>query len=163
MLAGAIGGWSVEAGAAPTPTVAQVQAKINQLTSQFDQVSQQLDQGSEQLSSAQQQLKQVTTRWNQAHAQFKAAQTAMAQIAASAYEDTGSTSISGLLTSDDPAAVLQQGSLVLEVASQQDAQARQFLQTASELAGVEQQMQRTETGVAQLNQELTAHKAALQK
>ncbi len=32
------------AGAAPTPTVAQVQARINQLTSQFDKVSEQLDQ-----------------------------------------------------------------------------------------------------------------------
>ena len=47
------------AGAAPKPTVAQVQAKVNQLTSQFDQVSQQLDQVSEQLSAARTRLSQV--------------------------------------------------------------------------------------------------------
>ena len=44
------------AGAAPQPTVTQVQAKINQLTSQFDKVSQQLDQAGQQLSTAQARL-----------------------------------------------------------------------------------------------------------
>lgn len=163
MLAGGIAGWSAVAGAASPPTVAQVQAKINQLTTQFDQVSQQLDQASERLSAAQRQLKQVTGRWTQAHAQFKAAQATMAQIAASAYEDNGATSIAGLLSTDDPGEILKQGSLLLEISSQRDAQTTQLLQTATVLAGVRQQMQRTEDGVAQLSKQLSAHRDALKK
>ena len=47
------------AGAAPQPTVQQVQAKINQLTTQFNKVSEQYDQASQQLSAAKSKLSQV--------------------------------------------------------------------------------------------------------
>jgi peptidoglycan DL-endopeptidase CwlO len=154
---------AVNAGATPTPTIAQVQAKINQLTTQFNKVSEQLDQVDERLKSGQQQLRQVTTKWNRAFAQFKAAQTSMAQIAASAYEDTGSTSISGVLTTNDPALVLQQGSLLLELSNQRDAQAQQLLLAATQLSSVKQELQRTQDGVAQLQHELTSHQNALKK
>jgi cell wall-associated NlpC family hydrolase len=163
VLFGGLVGWGAAAGAAPAPTVAQVQAKINRLTTQFDQVSQQLDQADEQLKTAQQQLRQTTARWTQARTQFKAAQGAMAQIAASAYENSGSTSIAGLLASDDPGVVLKQGSLLLQLSSQQDAQARQLLLTAAQLAGVKERMQRTENGVALLKQQLSSHKDQLGK
>ena len=62
------------AGAAPRPTAAQVQARINQLTTQFDKVSQQLDQAGQQLSAAQSRLVQVRVHLNRANAQFRAAQ-----------------------------------------------------------------------------------------
>src|SRR5919201_6683950 len=100
------------AGAAPKPTVAQVQAKINRLTSQFDKVNQQLDQASQQLSTAQSRLSQVRLQLNEATARFHTAQANVAQAAAAVFEDTGATSIAGVLTSGDPAVVLQQGSLL---------------------------------------------------
>ncbi|HLK00791.1 MAG TPA: NlpC/P60 family protein [Streptosporangiaceae bacterium] len=152
---------AVNAGAAPKPTVAEVQAKINQLTTEFNKVSEQLDQVDERLKSARGQLKTVTIRWKQAYSQFKSAQTSMAQIAASAYEDTGATSIAGVLTTDDPSVVLRQGSLLLELSTQRDAQTQQLLLSANQLSGVKQEMQRTEDGVAQLQQQLNSHKNAL--
>ena len=109
----AIGGLAVfasVAGASPQPTVAQAQAEVNQLTSQYDKVTEQLDQVGEQLSAAQTRLAQVRTAVNHANAQFRAAQTTVAQIAAATFEDTGATSIAGVLTSGDPSVVLQQGS-----------------------------------------------------
>jgi peptidoglycan DL-endopeptidase CwlO len=151
------------AGAAPQPTVDQVQARINQLTSQFDNVSQQLDQASQQLSAAQSRLSQVRVHLNHANAQFQAAQAGVAQNAAAAFEDTGTTSIAGVLTSGDPAVVLQQGSLLMELSGNRNAQTRQLLTDASQLAGVEQQVQRTEAGVAGLQSQLAAHKTALGK
>lgn len=154
---------AVNASAAPRPTVAQVQAKVNQLTTQFNKVSEQLDQASEQLSSAQRQLKQVTARWQHANAQFEAARTVVAQIAASAFENTGSTSIAGVLSSDNPETVLRQGSLLLQMSSTRDAQTQQLLADASQLASVEQQMQRTENGIASLKSELTGRKSSLEK
>jgi peptidoglycan DL-endopeptidase CwlO len=149
------------AGASPQPTVAQVQARINQLTSQFDQVSVQLDQASQQLSAARSKLSQVRVHLNRADAQFQAAQASLAQTAAAAFEDSGATSIAGVLTSGDPSVILQQGSLLMEMSGQRNAQTRQLLADASELAGVEQQMQRTEDGIATLESQLAAQKNSL--
>ena len=162
----AVGGLTVfatGAGAAPEPTVDQVQAKVNQLTSQFNQVSEQLDQAGQQLSSAQSRLAQVRVHLNYANAQFQAAQANVAQTAAAAFEDTGATSIAGVLTSGDASVLLQQGSFLLELSGSRTAETRQLLTDASQLTGVEQEMQRTENGIAQLKNELAAHKNALGK
>jgi len=149
------------AGAAPQPTVAQVQARVNQLTSQFDQVSVQLDQAGQQLSAARTKLSQVHAHLNYATARFRAAQASVAQDAAAAFEDSGATSIAGVLTSGDPSQVLQQGSLLQELAGNRSAQTQQLLGDASQLAGAEQQMQRTEAGIATLASQLTARKNSL--
>jgi len=149
------------AGAAPQPTVGQVQARINQLTSQFDRVSVQLDQASQQLSDAQSKLSQVRVHLNHADAQFQAAEASVAQAAAAEFEDSGATSVAGVLTSGDPSVVLQQGSLLQEMSGQRTAQTQQLLADAGELAGVEQQMQRTEDGIASLKSQLTAQKNSL--
>ena len=160
----AIGGVAVfatQAAASPQPTVAQAQAKVNQLTSQYDQVTEQLDQVGEQLSAAQTRLAQVRADVNHANAQFQAAQTTVAQIAAATFEDTGATSIAGVLTSGDPSIVLQQGSLLLELTGNRDAETTQLLTAASQLASVEQEVQRTENGIATLKTQLADHKNSL--
>ena len=59
VMAGGLALFATGAGAAPQPSVNQVQARINQLTSQFDKVSQQLDQAGQQLSAAQSRLSRV--------------------------------------------------------------------------------------------------------
>jgi cell wall-associated NlpC family hydrolase len=162
----AVGGLAVfatGAGAAPTPTVAQVQAKVNALTTQFDKVSEQLDQAGQQLSAAQSRLAQVKVHLNHANTQFQTAQANVAQNAAAAFEDTGATSMAGVLTSGDPQALLQQGSFLLEISGSRSAQTQQLLSDASQLTGVEQEMQRTETGVATLKNQLAAHKSSLSK
>jgi cell wall-associated NlpC family hydrolase len=162
----AVGGLAVfatGAGAAPQPTVDQVQAKVNQLTSQFDKVSEQLDQAGQQLSTAQTRLSQVRVHLNNANAQFRAAQANVAQNAAAAFEDTGATSVAGVLTSGDPSVLLQQGSFLLELSGSRNAETRQLLADASQLAGVEQEMQRTENGIAALKSQLADHKNSLGK
>jgi cell wall-associated NlpC family hydrolase len=161
VAAGGLAVFAAGAVAAPQPSVDQVQARINQLTSQFDNVSEQLDQAGQQLSTAQSRLSQVRVHLNHANAQFQAAQANVAQTAAAAFEDTGATSIAGVLTSADPSVVLQQGSLLMELSGNRNAQTRQLLSDASELAGIEQQMQRTENGITALKRQLAAHKASL--
>ncbi len=163
VMAGGLAVFATGAGAAPQPTVSQVQAKINQLTSQFDKVSEQLDQAGQQLSAAQAKLGQVRLRLNHANSQFQAAQANMAATAAAAFEDTGATSIAGVLTSGDPSVLLQQGSLLMELSGNQSAQTKQLLTDASQLAGVEQEMSRTETGIAGLKRQLSDHKSSLGK
>jgi cell wall-associated NlpC family hydrolase len=167
LLAGlvAVGGLTYGgiAAAAPQPTVSQVQAKINQLTTQFDSVSQQLDTASQQLSAAQTKLSQVHARLTTANAKFQAAQTSVAQNAATAFEDTGATSVAGVLTSGDPSVVLQQGSMLLELSGNRSAQTKQLSITASQLVAADQQVQRTESGIKTLKDQLAGHKASLSK
>ena len=163
VMAGGLALFATGAGAAPQPSVNQVQTRINQLTSQFDKVSEQFDQASQQLSAAQSRLSQVRLRLNNANSQFQTAQASVAQTAAAAFEDTGATSIAGVLTSGDPSVVLQQGSLLMEVSGNRSAQTKQLLTDASQLASVEQEMQRTESGIAGLKHQLAAHKSSLGK
>jgi cell wall-associated NlpC family hydrolase len=143
--------------------VAQVQARVNQLTSQYDKVTEQLDQVGEQLSAARTRLSQIRADVKHADAQFQAARTTVAQIAASAFEDTGATSIAGVLTSGDPSVVLQQGSLLIELTGNRNAETAQLLTDASQLTSVEQELQRTENGIAALKTQLADHKNSLSK
>ena len=163
VMAGGFAFFATGAGAAPQPSVRAVQARINQLTSQFDKVSQQLDQASQQLSAAQSRLSGVRLRLDHAQADFAEAQASVAQTAAAAFEDTGATSMAGVLTAGDPAMVLRQGSLLMELSGNRTAQTRQLLADASQLAGVEQEMARTEAGIAGLKHQLTAHRSSLGK
>ena len=163
VMAGGLAVFATGAGAAPQPTVSQVQAKINQLTSQFDKVNEQLDQASQQLSAAQTKLSQVRVRLKNANTQFQTAQANVAANAAAAFEDSGATSIAGVLTSGDPSVLLQQGSLLMELSGNRSAQTRQLLTDASQLAGVEQEMSRTEAGIAGLKRQLASHRSSLGK
>src|SRR6201997_2138982 len=155
--------FATDAEAVPQPSVSQVQAKINQLTTQFDKVSQQLDQASQQLSAAQTKLSQVRVRLRHANTQFQTAQANVAATAAAAFEDSGATSIAGVLTSGDPSVLLKQGSLLMELSGNRSAQTRQLLTDASQLAGVEQEMSRTEAGIVDLKHQLASHRSSLGK
>jgi cell wall-associated NlpC family hydrolase len=163
----AIGGLVVSstsaATAAPKPTVAQVQAKVNDLTSQYDKVTEQLDQVGEQLSGAKTRLTQAQAAVKQANAQFQAERTSVAQIAAATFEDTDTTSVAGLLTAGDPSAILQQGSMLMELSGNRNAQTKQLLTDATQLASTEQDLQRTEGGIAKLQGQLTGQKSSLGK
>jgi peptidoglycan DL-endopeptidase CwlO len=151
------------ASASPQPTVAQVQARVNQLTSQYDQVSEQLDQASEQLSAAQTRLGQVRVAFNHAHAQYETELTHVAAAAAATFEDAGAMSIAGVLTSGNAGMVLQEGSLLEALSGNRTAETALLRADASQLAGVEQEMQRTEGVVTDLKVELTDHKNSLGK
>jgi cell wall-associated NlpC family hydrolase len=162
----AIGGLAVfasGAGASPQPTVAQVQARVNQLTSQYDRVTEQLDHVNEQLSAAQTRLAQLRVNVDHARTQFQAARTNTARVAAATFEDTGATSIAGVLTSGDPSVVLQQGGLLMELSGNRNAELQQLLADASQLASIEQLKQRTEEGIAALKARLANHESSLGK
>ena len=58
---------------------------------------------------------------NHANAQFQAERNSMAQAAAATFEDTGASSMAGVLTSANPSAILQQGSLLMEMSGNRTA------------------------------------------
>ena len=162
----ALGGLAVysgAAGAAPQPTIAQVQSQVNSLQAKVDRVGEQYDQANEQLSAAKGRLSQVNREVATAQGRYAAARAQLAQVAVAAYENSGQTSILGLLTSGSPGSVLSQASLVTQVAGMHNAQATKFLGDAQLLASVQQQRQRTEEGVAALRAQIVAQKTSLSK
>jgi cell wall-associated NlpC family hydrolase len=138
------------AGAEPQPSVSSVKATINNLTGQFNKANQQYDQVEEQLTSAKSQLNQVNKQLTRQRKQYAAARKLVVQIAASSYEDSGSTSLAGLLTSNDPSQVLAEASIVMQITDTRNLETVNFLSDASQLISVQQEQQRTEQGIEQL-------------
>ena len=138
------------AGAQPQPSIDQVRATINSLTSQFNKANQQYDQVLEQLGTANARLKQVNKQLAHDQAKYAAARKLVVQIVASTYEDSGSTSLAGLLTSDDPSKMLAEASIVQQITDNRSRQTEVFLAAATQLASVQQEQQRTKSGIEQL-------------
>lgn len=151
------------AGAAPAPSISQVQKEVNALQGKVDKIGQQYDAAGQQLKTAKARLAQVTTQADNAQQQYNTASATLAAVAVAQYENSGQTSILGLLTSGDPSAVLSQASLLLQVEGTHNMEARQFLTLANELSTIKEQRQRTADGVAQLEEQYAAQKKSMTK
>ena len=151
------------AGAAPAPTISQVQKQVNVLQGKVDKIGEQYDAAGQQLAAAKARLAQVTKQSDIAQHQYDQASATLAAVAVTQYENSGQTSIIGLLTSGDPSAVLGQASLLLQVEGTHNEQAQQFLTMANELSTIKQQRQRTADGVAQLEAQYATQKASMTK
>jgi peptidoglycan DL-endopeptidase CwlO len=138
------------AGAQPQPSISDVQAKVNTLSGEFDKATAQYDQVAQQLTAATARLKQVNKELARDKARFEASRKLVVQIAASSYEDSSSTSLAGLLTAADPGKVLTQASILLQLKGTRNLQAKAFLAEATQLVSVQQEQERTETGIRQL-------------
>jgi peptidoglycan DL-endopeptidase CwlO len=151
------------AGAAPAPTISQVQKEVNTLQGKVDKIGQQYDAAGQQLTAAKARLTQVTKQSDNAQQEYDQASATLAAVAVTQYENSGQTSILGLLTSGDPGAVLGQASLLLQVEGTHNEEAQQFLTLANELATIKQQRQRTADGVGQLEAQYASQKASMTK
>ena len=160
-VASGVAVYSGTAGAAPQPTIDQVQAQVNSLQAKVDNIGERYDQASQQLSAAKTRLTQVNKEAAQAH--FNTARAQLVQVAVANYMDSNQTSVLGLLTSGNPSAVLGQASLVEQVAGMHNEQASQFLGYAQQLSSVVSQRQRTEEGMAAVQSQLAGQKNSIAK
>ncbi len=151
------------AAATPQPTIAQVQHRLNQLNTQTDQVGQQYDQAMQELASASQRLALVNREAARYQARFQSMRVAIAQIAATAYEEGNLTSPAALLTSGDPQQILNQSSILLELSANNSAAMNQFLAAARQLTGAQQSARRVEAGMVALKDNLSNRKQSLAK
>jgi cell wall-associated NlpC family hydrolase len=154
--AGLVAAVTQTAGALPQPSISSVQAKINSLTTQFNSANQQYDNAEQQLSAAKARLRTVDKQLASEESTYQAARQKVAQIIDSSYEDSAQTSLAGLLTSGDPAQLLAQASIVMQLTDTRSLETQAFLADATELSNVQQEQQRTEQGIAQLAAE-TSH------
>ena len=160
---GALATFASSAGAAPKPTVSQVQKSVTRLTSAMDQAVQQYDQSAQQLSSAKQRLTLVNREVRADQAKFESMRSQIAAIASTAYENGTMTSMGALLTSDNPQAVLSQASVLLQLSSARASQVNEFVQAARQLQGAQLTAKRTEQAVGTLNTQRLARKKSIGK
>jgi peptidoglycan DL-endopeptidase CwlO len=149
------------AGAAAAPTIRQVQAEVNTLQGKVDKIGQEYDAAGQQLSTAKAQLAQVTKQSDNAQQQYNQASATLAAVAVAQYENSGQTSILGLLTAGSPEQVLSQASLVLQVENAHNEEAQHLLTMAQTLSTVEAQRQRTEQGVEQLTAQYSEQRKSM--
>jgi len=159
----AVSAGTAGAGAAPAPTVDQVQAEVNSLQAKVDTVGEQYDAANQQMAAAKARLTQVSKQAAHVQTQYDSARAQLAAVAVAAYENSNQSSILGLLSSNDPSEVLSQASIVTEVAGTNNEEANQFLTSAQDFASMREQQQHTEEGVAQIRQQLVAQKSSLTK
>ncbi len=146
------------AGAAPQPSITQVEAKVNQYTAAFDQANQQYDQAAEQAKQARAKLAQADKKVAANEVQFKKLQGAVAAIAAASYENSNMTSVAGLLTSNNPDTVLNSASLLQEISQGRNQQLNAFLVAARQLKDSQQQAQRTKDALAAVEKQKLTQK-----
>jgi cell wall-associated NlpC family hydrolase len=151
------------AGAAPAPSITQVQAQINSLQGKVDKIGEEYDAAGQQLATAKERLKQVSQQSDRAQQQYNQASATLTAVAVAGYENSGQTSVIGLLTSGNPDAVLSQASLLLQIEGTHNEEAQQLLTSATELSTIKQQRQRTEAGVGELTAQYSAQKNSMTK
>ena len=147
------------ASAAPQPTVAEVQAKLAQLTSQAQKLDQQYAQAQEQLAAANQQLAAVNIEVTRDQRELDALQGKVAEIAMAAYENGSLSSPTALLTAKDAQSLLNESSILQELAWSNGGQVKAYLAAARQLLGAQQAAKRVQAGKLALKKELTGEKA----
>ncbi|HEY6788669.1 MAG TPA: NlpC/P60 family protein [Trebonia sp.] len=155
-------GASQFAGAAPQESISQVEAKVNADQSKMDKAQQQYDKDIIQLKSAKGRLAQVDSEVSADNARYQATRKKVVEIAAANYEDSGQTSLAGLLTSGDPGTVLSETSIITELTGSRNLESQQFLADAQQLASVQQEQQHTEAGIQQVTNQAKAAKDSAQ-
>jgi len=156
-------GVSQWAGAAPQPTISQVQSQVNDLQSKIDKANELYDSMASQAAAAKSRLDQVTAEETADNAKYQTARKQFIQIADASYEDSSATSLAGLLTTSDPGTVLSEASMLDELSSQRDAETTAFLGDAQALVSVQAERQRTVDGMNSVLKQKKAQLDSIQK
>ena len=151
------------AGAAPQPTISQVQARLQKLNTRSAELDQHYNQVQQELTSASRRLKLVNSEATRYLARFRSMRTAIARIAALAYENGNMTSVAAMLTSGNAQQILDQSSILLELSSNNSAEMNQFISAARQLTGAQQAARRAKTAIVALHSSLASQKKSLDK
>jgi peptidoglycan DL-endopeptidase CwlO len=154
---------SGSAGAAPQPTLAQVQVKLKQLNYKLNWLTQRYDVASQNLQSARQRSGLIGREVVRDTAAVRSMRDQIAQIASNVYENGSMTSIAALLTSGNPQTLLSQSAFLTHLSSDNYQQLQQVLKTNQQLAGAREMAKRTQDAIAADKRKLGAQRDAINK
>jgi len=161
--AGLLLGVTGSAGAAPAPTVSQVQAKLKSLQTKTDQLDQQYGQVKQQWLQTKQRLNLIDKEIAADSVRFAGLREEIGRIAVADYEDGNLNSSIALLVSGNPQRILNQSSILQQLSNTNEALIQQFLTATRQLTATQLAEQRTKAGIAELRTSLLKRKAALNK
>jgi len=150
-------------GAAPQPTVSQVQARLSRLNTKAEKLDQRYNQVQQELTSATHRLKLVNGEASRYLARFRSLRSEVARIAAQAYENGNMTSVAAMLTSGNAQQILDQSSILIQLSSSNSAQMDQFIVAARQLNGAQQSARRAKAAIVSLHNNLASQKKSLHK
>ena len=142
------------AGAAPQPSVTQVQQRLTQLNTQLGKLNQQYDQALAQLAAASQRLSVLNRQTAADRITFDQMRLRLGRIVAVDYEQGGLSSPLALLTSGSPQEIVDQSSILTELSITSDAAVSQFLLASDLLVTAQRQASQVRQGKAALKQSL---------
>ena len=142
------------AGAAGTPTLAQVKARLAKIEAKSSKLGQQYDQVKQELSLASQRLLLLNKETARYRSTFNAMRQQIGKLAAIAYEEGGVDSPIGLLTSTSPQQVLRQSSILNELSVADSAQVTQYIAASRQLLTAQQTAARVRAGILRIKHSL---------
>jgi peptidoglycan DL-endopeptidase CwlO len=163
VAAGVILGVTGSAGAASTPSLSQVEAKVKALQTKANQLGQQFDQVKQEEAATNQRLTLIDKQISLDSVRFAALRQQIANIAISDYEGGNLNSSMALLTSGNPQQILNKSSILGELSDANSAQIGDFLAATRQLTSAQALEQRTKTGILELRASLAKRKIAMNK
>jgi murein DD-endopeptidase MepM/ murein hydrolase activator NlpD len=154
-------GLSGRAGAAPPPTPAQAQKMLAQLNKDATKLGQQYAKVIQQLVSANQFLKAINRQAAVYRASVHAMRKQVAKLAIAAYEQGGMNSPLALLLTASPQHLLNESSILNELAATDAVQIRQYLNAERALLSAERMAIRTRARILRLKHGLGRRLAVL--
>jgi hypothetical protein len=154
-------GLSGSAGASPPPTPAQAQKMLAEINAKATRLGRQYSKVVQQLAIADQRMKFLEKETKTYRAGFDGMRKQVAKLAVIAYEQGGADSTLVLLTSASPQHVLDQASILNELAFGDTAQIHQYLNAARQLLNAERATARARAGILDLKHGLNKRLAVL--
>lgn len=159
--AGLLLGVTGSAGAAPMPSVGQVQAKLNRLQTQVDKLDQQYDQVKQEWLSTKQRLQLIDREIAADSKKFAGLREEIERIAVTDYEDGNLNSSMALLTEGNAQRILDKTSILLEISQANGWQIADFLAATRQLTSAQLQARRTSAGLTELKNSLAKRRREL--
>jgi peptidoglycan DL-endopeptidase CwlO len=162
--AGLLLGVTGSAGAAPAPTVSQVQAKLKSLQTKGDQLDQQYVQVKQEWVTTQQRLALIDKEVSADSVRFAGLQKAIDLIGVADYEGGNFNASLAMLASGNAAnaqGMLDKSSILQELSDTDGSRIKEFLAAARQLTDAQLAEERTKAGIGELRTKLLKEKATL--
>jgi cell wall-associated NlpC family hydrolase len=159
--AGLLLGVTGSAGAAPMPSVSQVQAKLKRLQVQVDKLDQQYDQVKQQWLSTEQRLQLIDREIAADSKRFAGLRAEIGRIGITQYEDGNLNSSIAMLTSGNAQQILDKSSILLALSNANGWQIADFIAATRQLTNAQMQAQRTKAGLTELKNNLAKRRREL--
>jgi peptidoglycan DL-endopeptidase CwlO len=159
--AGLLLGVTASAGAAPMPSVSQVQAKLKRLQTQVDKLDQQYDQVKQQWLTTKQRLQLIDREIAVDSRKFAGLQAEIGRIGITQYEDGNLNSSIAMLTSGNAQQILDKSSILLALSDANGWQIADFLAATRQLTNAQLQARRTNAGLTELKNGLAKRRREL--